>query len=141
PVGGWIADRLIHRGWDETRTRKGLVTVGLLTGLFLIPAQHVTSAPTAVLLIMGASLVGLSTGNLIVILQCCAPSHEVGLWTGFENLFGNIAGVLAPLLTGILITRTGSYTPGFDLAVFVLLAGLIFYWFVVGSLTGDRRLA
>lgn len=134
PVGGWIADRLIHFGWDETRTRKGLVTLGWLTGLCLIPAQHVASAQVAVLLIMGASLVGLSTGNLIVILQCCAPRGEVGLWTGFENLFGNAAGVLAPLLTGILISRTGSYSPGFDVAVLVLLAGLVFYWFVVGEL-------
>lgn len=139
PIGGWIADRLIRRGWDETRTRKGLVTVGLLTGLFLIPAEHVASARMAMLLIMGASLVGLSTGNLIVILQCCAPHKEVGLWTGFENLFGNIAGVLAPLLTGILITRTGSYSPGFDLAVFVLLAGLAFYWIVVGELKEKTR--
>lgn len=138
PVGGWIADRLIRLGWSETRTRKGLVTVGLLAGLFLIPAQHVASPSTAVLLIVAASLVGLATGNLIVILQCCAPSEEVGLWTGFENLFGNIAGVLAPLLTGILISRTGSYSPGFDLAVFVLLAGIGFYWFVVGDLEGKN---
>ncbi|MGH9400864.1 MAG: MFS transporter [Terriglobia bacterium] len=134
PVGGWIADRLIRLGWSETRVRKGMVTVGLLAGLFLIPAQHVASPSTAVLLIIAASLVGLATGNLIVILQCCAPPEEVGLWTGFENLFGNIAGVLAPLLTGILISRTGSYSPGFDLAVFVLLAGIAFYWFVVGEL-------
>lgn len=141
PVGGWIADRLIRRGWDETRTRKGLVTLGLLTGLFLIPAEHVAGAPMAMLLIMGASLVGLSTGNLIVILQCCAPHEEVGLWTGFENLFGNVAGVLAPLLTGILITRTGSYSPGFDLAVFVLLAGIAFYWIVVGELKDKTRAA
>lgn len=134
PLGGWIADRLIRMGWNETRTRKGLVTVGWLTGLCLIPAGHVASARVAVLLIVAASLVGLSTGNLIVILQCCAPRDEVGLWTGFENLFGNAAGVLAPLLTGILISRTGSYSPGFDVAVFVLLAGLVFYWFVVGEL-------
>ncbi|MGH9406360.1 MAG: MFS transporter [Terriglobia bacterium] len=134
PLGGWIADRLIHRGFDETRTRKGLVTVGLLSGLFLLPAEHVASNSTAVLFIICASLVGLSTANLIVILQCCAPADQVGLWTGFENLFGNIAGILAPLLTGILIASTGSYKPGFDLAVFVLVAGIAFYWLVVGKL-------
>src|SRR6516225_8160266 len=27
PIGGWIADSLIRRGWDETSTRKGIVTV------------------------------------------------------------------------------------------------------------------
>jgi ACS family D-galactonate transporter-like MFS transporter len=134
PLGGWIADRLIRHGYDETRTRKGLVTAGFLTGLLLIPAEHVASASAAIWLIVGASLVGLATGNLIVILQCCAPTEKVGLWTGFENFSGNIAGILAPLLTGILITRTGSYSPGFQLAVVVLLCGLASYWFIVGEL-------
>lgn len=141
PVGGWAADQLIKLGFSETRTRKGMVTLGLLTGLFLIPAEHTASPAAAVGFIIGASFVGLATGNLIVILQCCAPPEQVGLWTGFENLFGNIAGVLAPLLTGILISRTGSYSPGFDLAVFVLLAGIAFYWLVVGELKGKNKAA
>jgi MFS transporter, ACS family, D-galactonate transporter len=58
----------------------------------------------------------------------------VGLWTGVENLFGNIAGIPAPLVTGFLIADTGSYAPGFDLAVVALVAGMISYWFVVGEL-------
>jgi MFS transporter, ACS family, D-galactonate transporter len=135
PIGGWIADRLIIFGWNETRTRKGIVTIAFLTGLLLIPASRVQNANTAVILIAGASLVGLATGNLLVILQCCAPPEDVGLWTGFENFAGNLAGVLAPLLTGILISRTGSYAPGFGLAVAVLLGGIFCYWFIVGDLS------
>jgi MFS family permease len=131
PLGGWIADRLVVHGWSETRTRKGIVTVAFLSGLLLIPASRVQSANTAVFLLAGASLVGLATGNLLVILQCCAPQEDVGLWTGFENFAGNLAGVLAPLLTGVLISRTGSYAPGFGLAVVVLLAGIFCYWFIV----------
>jgi MFS transporter, ACS family, D-galactonate transporter len=134
PIGGWIADGLIRRGRNETRTRKGIVAVAFLTGLLLIPASRVHSAAAAVALIAGASLVGLATGNLIVILQCCAPPEDVGLWTGFENFAGNIGGVLAPLVTGFLISRTGSYAPGFALAAFTLLAGLLCYWFIVGEL-------
>jgi ACS family D-galactonate transporter-like MFS transporter len=131
PLGGWIADRLVAYGWSETRTRKGIVTIAFLCGLLLIPASRVQSAGTAVFLLAGASLVGLATGNLLVILQCCAPQEDVGLWTGFENFAGNLAGVLAPLLTGVLISRTGSYAPGFGLAVVVLLAGIFCYWFIV----------
>jgi len=134
PVGGWIADHLIRRGGDETQIRKGIVAVAFLTGLLLIPASRIHSANAAVALIAGASLVGLATGNLIVILQCCAPPEDVGLWTGFENFAGNIGGVLAPLVTGFLITRTGSYAPGFALAAVTLVAGLLCYWFIVGEL-------
>jgi ACS family D-galactonate transporter-like MFS transporter len=134
PLGGWIADRLTAFGWNETRTRKGIVTVAFLCGLLLIPASRVQNAYTAVALIAGGSLVGLATGNLLVILQCCAPQEDVGLWTGFENFAGNLAGVAAPLITGLLISRTGSYAPGFALAAIVLLGGIFCYWFIVGDL-------
>jgi MFS transporter, ACS family, D-galactonate transporter len=137
-LGGWIADRLTAVGWNETRTRKGIVTIAFLSGLLLIPASRVQNATAAVALIAGASLVGLATGNLLVILQCCAPPDDVGLWTGFENFAGNLAGVAAPLLTGLLISRTGSYAPGFALAAAVLFAGIFCYWFIVGDLHSDR---
>lgn len=134
PIGGWIADRLIRFGWDETRTRKGMVTVAFLTGLLLIPAARVESANAAIALVIGGSLVGLSTGNLLVILQSCAPPEEIGVWTGMENFAGNIAGILAPLVTGFLISRTGSYAPAFALAAIVLVTGLLAYWLIVGEL-------
>jgi MFS family permease len=134
PIGGWIADRLIQQGWDETRTRKMVVTVAFATGLMLIPAARVDSPTAAVALIIGGSLVGLATGNLLVILQSCAPPNEIGLWTGIENFVGNLAGIIAPLMTGILISRTGSYAPGFALAAIMLVAGLAAYWFIVGEL-------
>lgn len=134
PMGGWIADRLVASGWDETRTRKWIITIAFLTGLLLIPAAWVANATAAIWLVAGASLVGLATANLIVILQSCAPENEVGIWTGFENFAGNIGGILAPILTGFLIQKTGSYLPGFVLAPLVLVAGLLAYWLVVGEL-------
>jgi len=133
-LGGWIADRLIRLGWNETRARKGMVTVAFLSGLFLIPATRVASPAYAIGLLCAASLVGLSTGNILAILQRCAPPDEVGVWTGMENFVGNIAGVLAPLVTGFLISRTGSYSPAFVLAPLILVAGLLSYWFIVGDL-------
>jgi len=134
PIGGWIADRLIQHGWDETRTRKMVVTAGFATGLLLIPASRVQSPGAAIALIIGGSLVGLATANLLVILQSCAPPDEIGLWTGIENFFGNVAGIIAPLVTGILISRTGSYAPGFATAAIMLIASLAAYWFIVGEL-------
>ncbi len=134
PVGGWIADSLTHRGVSETHARKGVVTVAFMTGLLLIPAARVESANAAILLIVGASLVGLATGNLITILQDCAPPNEAGIWSGAENFAGSIAGSVAPLTTGFPISWTGSYFPGFALAAVTLVAGLLAYWFIVGPL-------
>jgi ACS family D-galactonate transporter-like MFS transporter len=85
-------------------------------------------------LLIAASLVGLATGNLLAILQSCAPSEGVGIWTGAENFAGNLAGIVAPLAVGFLITSHGSYVLGFQLASIILLAGLAAYWFVIGDL-------
>jgi MFS family permease len=134
PIGGWIADRLIRRGWNETRTRKGIVSVAFLSGLLLFPAVRASSTSVAVALLIGAALVGLSTGNLITILQCCAPAEKVGIWTGAENFSGNLSGILAPLAVGLLIKRTGSYVPGFELGSLILLSGILAYWCIVGEL-------
>jgi len=138
PLGGWVADYLIGRGWDETRSRKGLITMAFATGLLLIPAARVQNAHSAIILIAGAALVGLATGNVFAVLQSCAPPEEVGVWTGFENFAGNVGGIIAPTATGLLIARTGSYLPGFALAVLVLLTGLLAYWFVVGDLETQK---
>jgi MFS transporter, ACS family, D-galactonate transporter len=134
PIGGWIADRLIRRGWDETRTRKGIVTIAFAMGLFLIAAMRTAHTGIAIGLLMAGSLVGLATGNLLAILQSCAPAEAVGIWTGTQNFSGNLAGIIAPLAVGFLIASHGSYVPGFSLAAIVLFAGVLAYWFVVGEL-------
>jgi MFS transporter, ACS family, D-galactonate transporter len=134
PIGGWAADTLIRHGWDETVTRKGIVTVAFGMGIFLIAAMRSAHTGVAIGLLIAASLVGLATGNLLAILQSCSPSGAVGIWTGAENFAGNLAGIIAPLAVGFLITSYGSYVAGFQLASIILLAGVLAYWFIVGDL-------
>jgi MFS family permease len=131
PLGGWLADRLIRLGWRESRARKTIITVAFLTSLMLLPAGLVANDLMAVLLLGGAALVGLATGNILALLQLAAPEHEVGLWSGMQNFAGNLSGIVAPLATGLLIARTGSHYPGFVVAVIVLLTGIPIYWWGV----------
>ena len=100
----------------------------------LIAAVRTAHTGVAIGLLIATSLVGLATGNLLAILQSCAPPEAVGIWTGAENFAGNLAGIIAPLVVGFLITSYGSYVPGFQLASIILLAGVLAYWFVVGDL-------
>ena len=134
PIGGWIADNLIRKGWNETTTRKGIVSVAFSMGIFLIAAMRTSHTGVAVGLLIAASLVGLATGNLLAILQSCAPLEAVGIWTGAENFAGNLAGIVAPLALGFLISAHGSYRPGFELGSIVLFVGVLAYWLVVGEL-------
>jgi nitrate/nitrite transporter NarK len=96
--------------------------------------MFVASGEAAIAFIVGACFVGLSTGNSIAIVQTCAPEQEIAAWSGMQNFAGNVGGIVAPLLTGILISRTGSYLPGFILASLLLVIGIIPYWWVLGEL-------
>jgi MFS family permease len=131
PLGGWLADRLVALGYSERRSRKAIVTIAFFTSLMLLAAGRLSDDRAAVLAISAAALVGLATGNLYSLLASVAPEGSVGTCMGLMNFAGNIPGVAAPLVTGILIERTGSYYPGFVVAVVVLLSGLPFYWLVV----------
>jgi nitrate/nitrite transporter NarK len=111
-----------------------MLSIAFLSGLLLIPAARAENPLAAVAFLMGGSLVGLAVGNLFAIIQCCAPPEELGIWTGYENFVGNIGGALAPVVTGFLIARTGTYLPGFALAAGVLVSGILAYWFIVGEL-------
>ena len=82
-------------------------------GVFLIGAMRAAHTGLAIGLLIAASLVGLATGNLLAILQSCALTEAVGTWTGAEDFAGNLAGIIAPVAVGFLITSYGSYVPGF----------------------------
>ena len=134
PLGGWLADHLIRKGFNPGRTRKAIISIAFLSGLLIIPAANVTSANAALLLLMGCCLVGLSTANQLVLLQGCTPPKEVGVAVGVYNFVGNIAGVLAPIITGYIIKASGSYTPAFVLAAVMMAASQLAYWFIVGPI-------
>jgi MFS family permease len=131
PLGGFIADRLVARGWSELTARKTMITAAYLTSLLLIPAELVADTHRTVLFLGGASLVGLSTANMYALVQRVSVGGQVGFATGVFNLAGNIPGVLAPLITGIIVERTGSYLPAFVVAVAVLIAAVPVYWTMV----------
>ena len=130
PIGGWLADRLVASGWNEVRARKLVTTLSFLSGLLLIPSALAAGTTATVLLMSGASLVGLSSGNLYALVQRIGRGN-VGFSIGLFNLAGNISGVVAPLATGILVEQTGSYLSAFVVAVVMLLAVLAPYWTMV----------
>ena len=70
---------------------------------------------------------GIYTSNLWAITQTLAGARAAGKWTGFQNGIGNLAGVLAPALTGWIVDRTGEYYLAFVVAAgFALTAAALF---------------
>lgn len=132
-VGGWSAGSMIRRGGSLSRVTKGFVSAGFLVGLLIIPAAVVDSASWSIGLLLASSAAGIGCGSLISFPKICAREEEVALWTGIMNAAGNVGGVLAPLITGVVVQRTGSYVPAFLTVSAVLVVGVFAYTVVVPS--------
>ena len=140
-IGGWGATRLVRRGGDLSHVTKGFIAAGFAFGLLVIPAALVESRALSIGLLLAASMSGIACGNMLAIPKIGAPEDQVALWTGVQNCIGNIGGVLAPIITGYLIFRTGSYVTAFFLVAAILVVGGASYLFVVPPLAGDRARA
>jgi cyanate permease len=55
-----------------------------------------------------------------------------GQWTGLQNGFGNLSGIVAAWLTGITVERTGSFQLAFVLAAACALCGALMWGVVAG---------
>jgi ACS family D-galactonate transporter-like MFS transporter len=130
-AAGWASDRLIERGVDRTRVRKGFAVAGLLLATLILPAAMLPDPRLAMaLLIVGCASFGMYTANVWAITQTLA-GPAAGKWTGMQNCIGNLAGILAPWLTGMIRQRTGSFLYAFAVAVFWLAVGAGSYLFIV----------
>jgi ACS family D-galactonate transporter-like MFS transporter len=133
-LGGWSAGALVRRGGDLSRVTKGFIAAGFALGLLVIPAALAESPAVSIAFLLAVPLSGIACGNMLAIPKISAPADQVALWTGVQNCVGNIGGVLAPVVTGYLIARSGSYVPAFFVVAAVLLAGIATYVFVVPRL-------
>jgi MFS family permease len=140
PLGGWIADHLVRRGWETAHARKVIISIAFLSGLLIIPAAYVQDKNLSLALITGGMVVGLSAANQLVLLQGCTPPKDIGLAVGVYNFVGNLAGKVQPLVTGAVIKLNGgSYTTAFIVAAVMLAASTLSYWFIVGPMREPRH--
>jgi ACS family D-galactonate transporter-like MFS transporter len=95
--------------------------------VFLIPDHTIAM----VALFFSCASLGLGAANLWTMTQILAGPQTAGRWTGLQNFCGNIAGMVAPALVGIIVERTGGFFWAFAMTSAVSLLGAAGYIFVV----------
>jgi ACS family D-galactonate transporter-like MFS transporter len=131
-ISGVASDRWIVRGGDPTFVRKFFVSAGLLLGTLVLPAAIVEDRAVCVIFLIVASLgYGLCSSNLWAITQTLAGPSASGKWTGLQNAFGNLAGVVAPYLTGWIVQETHSYVMAFVATAITAVFGALAFVFVI----------
>jgi len=123
-AGGWLADRWIATGAATSRVRLTMICAVGLAWFASMMVCALGSAPFAIVgLVFSALPMGLAGFNLYTIAQTLAGPRAAGKWMGIQNAIGNLAGIVAPVVTGMLIDWTGRYTLGFLVAGVVGVAG------------------
>ncbi len=132
-IAGWLSDRAIAAGATPTRVRKTCAGAGLGFATIVI-AVTVVSDPTAsmVLLMLACCSYGVYASSHWAITQTLAGPLAAGKWSGLQNFIANLAGVVAPTLTGFVIDKTGQFFWAFAVSAAVVLIGAGVYVFGLG---------
>jgi nitrate/nitrite transporter NarK len=131
-AAGWGADRMIASGRDPALVRRGFTVAGfLVASTALIGGWSDSRTVALTFAIVSLSGLGLATANYWALTQTLLPGKAIGRIAGIQNMASNLAGIAAPVITGLLKEATGSYLAAFQAVAFFMVLGLVSYLFLV----------
>ena len=131
-LAGATADWLISLGLDATVVRRGFTIAGLLAASTEVIGALSDSNQVAVFFaIFSMAGLGLATPNYWALTQTLVTRTAAGRVAGLQNTALNLAGIVAPILTGWLKQVTGSYTAPMQAIWVMLIVGIGAYVFLV----------
>ncbi|WIY81732.1 MFS transporter [Propionimicrobium sp. PCR01-08-3] len=128
-IGGAWSDRLYRSGKSVTFARKVPLVVGLLGSSVIALAVFTTNVWVALTLLCLANACATGAGSVLWALPTdVAPTRStVGTIGGIQNGFANIAGIISPIVIGIIIGRTNSFVAPLLVAGAVAIIGALAY--------------
>jgi nitrate/nitrite transporter NarK len=124
-AGGWCTDALA-RSHGLRVARCWLGSASFLTCAALMFASTIVAAPVAKAVLLACAL-----GSADFALSACwavpldIGAEYAGVITGFMNTFGNLGGLVGPLVVGLMVDRLGSWTLPLYVTAGVYFAGAL----------------
>jgi len=133
---GYLTDKMISKNINVSFARKIPLCLGMLISSVIIFSVFAESIWMAMLLltISYTALISASPGIWAIPGDLSRTKNMVGTIGGIQNTFSNMAGIIAPIMTGFLLDRTGSFVVPIILSGVIAILGAISYWFIVGKL-------
>jgi len=132
--GGTFSDWMLRRGISANVARKLPIIAGLLLASSIILANFVQSN-VAVIAILSVAFFAQGMAALgWTLVSDIAPAGLLGLTGGIFNLAANLAGIVTPLVVGLIVGATGSFVWALVFIGVVALIGAASYIFVVGDI-------
>jgi MFS family permease len=125
-LAGWYLDRWVGSGRPPTGIYKAsmvsshVVSIATMLGMLLLPVRESIAC-----LFVYQVFLGICSPGTYAIGQMLAGPTATGRWIGVQNFCGNVAGIIAPALTGLLVAASGDYVLAFSIAALVNLLGIV----------------
>jgi MFS family permease len=140
---GWPTDLWIRRGSTTTVVRKSAMALGWTTAAVGLAGCALAGSRFYWGWLMTTAVgCGMGKSGTFAFAQTLAGPQAAGKWTGLQNGFGNLAGVVAPALTGFLVDWSGNFQAALAITAGVSLLSAMSWVFLVGQVkqvAWDRR--
>jgi MFS family permease len=123
---GALADRWLRRGISATTVYKSIMGISHAGAVVcMIGMMTLGETGSIVSLFAFEIIAGASYPGLFAIPQIIAGPEAAGRWVGLQNAAGNVAGLIAPTVTGFLVYSTGHFGLAFGLVAALNVLGCI----------------
>src|SRR5690606_2045825 len=108
-LGGFISDRLLKRTGSVTFARKTPLLIGMILASMIITCVYIEQE-WLVVTMMAVAFFGKGIASLgWAVVSDTAPPSLASVTGGVFNTFGNIAGIVTPIVIGYIVQTTGSF--------------------------------
>ena len=134
-MGAQVADAILRNGGSVNLARKLPVVAGLLLASTITLVNLVPLGQDGlVIAIMSVAFFGQGATNLgWTVISDLAPKQLIGMTGGVFNMITNLAGILTPIILGIILKLTGTYVYSLIYVGALPLLGAFLYVFVMGD--------
>ncbi|MBJ4697987.1 MFS transporter, partial [Salmonella enterica subsp. enterica serovar Goldcoast] len=131
-LSGWLADKLVKKGFSLGVARKTPIICGLLISTCIMGANY-TNDPLWIMALMAIAFFGNGFASITwSLISSLAPMRLIGLTGGMFNFIGGLGGISVPLVIGYLAQSYG-FAPALVYISVVALLGALSYILLVGD--------
>lgn len=132
--GGVFSDYLIRKGVSLTISRKLTLVLGMMMSMVMVAANYI-DIEWAIVSIMAIAYFGKGFGAIgWAVISDTAPKQLAGICGGIFNSFGNAAGIVTPLVIGLILQKTSSFEIALTYVSAHAFIAIFCYLFVVGKI-------
>ncbi|BBN97924.1 MFS transporter [Sporolactobacillus terrae] len=134
-LGGWTTDYLYFKKQKSlTFSRKFNLVIGMLLATSILFAG-ITQSIVVCIALLSLSYAGLAfaAAALWCLPGDVAPQNMTSTLGGVQNCASNFGGIIGPIVTGFIITATGSFVPALVVSGIATLLGALTYLFWLGK--------